>query len=253
VSDGERDHSDPRPAEPDRSPAVVQLGSAGRAPIALAAIVGVFLIVAIVKPWPGASGPGFRDPGPRPTPTVAASIDPLELVRRECQEPRGWRTYSQERWSGGTLHSWTTLEPVAGQHDPLEPGLPTIPYATEVLELGFCVPYGTDERPPEGATVKAWRIEPATGSLVRARAVPLALTSAIPGLALPYGAMFRAPVDAADDAIWPVATYAFQVATPGGGYERWWAIEIDPPLHPIRSADPTAGASDPAASSQPVP
>ena len=224
---------------------VVQLGSPGRTPFVLAALTAAFLGVAIVKPWPAPSGPSVELAAPSPTPTIAPTLDPLAVVHRECQEPPGWRTYSKERWSGGTLHVWMTLEPVSGHHAPIE-DLPTVPYASEVLGLGFCTPDVPAERPPDGAVVHVWRVDAADTSSPSAELV--AIEPAIAGLELPYGALFLPPSSGSDPAPdrWASGRYAFQVVGPGNGYERWRAVQLDPPVHAFVSPSP-----DPAG--QPLP
>ena len=244
---------DPGPG-PDRArrgsaTPVVQLGSAGRAPFVLAGLTAAFLVVAIVKPWPAATSPAVEMVRASPTPTAAPSADPLQVVRRECQEPPGWRTYTQERWSEGTLHAWTTVTPAEGHHAPIEDGIPTVPYGTEVLGLGFCTPYTTaGQRPPDGAAVHVWRVEGAEDVGGTPRAELLMVTSAVPGLDLPYGALFGPPIGnpRSEPGHWAPGRYVFEIVGPGAGYDRWWAVQIDPPLHPIASAGP-------AASGQPVP
>jgi hypothetical protein len=241
--------------EPGRAPRaaaapVVQLGAPGRTPFVLAGLTAAFVLVAIVKPWPAPAGPSVELVRASPTPTATPSGDPLAVVHRECQEPPGWRTYTQERWSEGTLHAWTTVSPAQGHHAPIEDGLPTVPYATEVLELGFCTPYtSAEERPPDGAAVHVWRVDivPGAGGGTP-RAELLDVTPAVTGLDLPYGGLFRPP--SGEAAIrpdrWPPARYVFEVVGPGAGYDRWWAISIDPPLHPLAPASPSPN-------SEPVP
>jgi hypothetical protein len=249
VADDERRIREPGPGRAGPATPVVQLGSPGRGPFLLATLTAAFLLVAIIKPWPGSSGPSVEPIHASPTPTAAASADPLAVVRRACQDPPGWRPNTKERWSGGTLHVWVTVQPAEGHHAPIEDGLPTVPYATEVLALGFCTPYGTDGRPPDGASVHVWRIDEggAAGFPTR-RAELLTVAPEVGGLARPYGALFGPPVSdprAVPDR-WTPARYVFEVVGPGNGYDRWWAVEIDPPLHPLVAPSAAPG-------SQPVP
>ena len=243
MADDDRDIDEAGPRRPPRlTTPVVQLGSPGRSPFALASLIAVFLVVAIVKPWPAASEPPIQPVQPRPTPTIGPTGDPLALVHRECQDPPGWRTYTKERWSGGTLHVWISVEPATGHHAQIEDDLPTVPYATEVLGLGFCAPFRTPQRPPDGAALHVWRVDGVGGPTPRAEL--LTVRPAVAGLDLPYGALFGPPLDDPRPAPerWAPGRYVFQVVGPGRGYERWWAVQIDPPLHPIASKTPGSSA-----------
>lgn len=249
MADDDRGIHEPASGRAGSPTPVVQIGSPGRAPFVVATLTAAFLVVAIVKPWPAASEAPVELVRASATPTAAATPDPLAVVRHECQDPPGWRSYTKERWSGGTLHVWMTVQPADGHHAPIE-DLPTVPYATEVLGLGFCTPYGSEtERPPDGASVQVWRVdETATSRGTTPRATLLTVKPAVAGLELPYGALFAPPGPDLRGAPerWTPARYVFQVVGPGRGYERWWAVEIDPPLHPLASARPSPGV-------QPVP
>jgi hypothetical protein len=214
-----------RPRRASELPSVVHLSGADRIPGRLTLVLVVFIALAIVKPWP--SGPGERPrPAPvLPPPTAVPSVDPLDAVRDDCQEPPGWRTYSREAWSRGQLRSWRSLQPATSATSPLDPAIPAVPFVAAVLELGFCAPWTYPERPADGAIVRAWRILPEISRGEGRRAAPIELRAVGTTLTLPYGGLFRPPAGS-DGTRWPAGTWVFEVAGPG--WERWWAAEIEP-------------------------
>jgi hypothetical protein len=228
------------------TPSVVRLAGGDRVAGRLTLVLGLFLAVAIVKPWP--SGPGERPrPNPvAPTPTAIPSIDPLDIVRADCQEPPSWRTYSREAWDRGQLRSWRSLEPATRASSPLDSSIPVVPFMATVLELGFCAPWTGSERPPPGATVRAWQILPEISRGEGRREVPIPLRGVGTTLSLPYGGLFRPP-PGADGTRWPPGTWVFEVAGPG--WERWWAAELEPADDRLPSGRSASGGAPP----QPVP
>lgn len=236
-----------------------RLGSAGRGPGWLAAILIGFVALAIVKPW-GPADPAGRAPdtGTRPArPTDApAPVDPLAALRAHCQEPLGWRVYSRERWADGTFRSWRSMVPLATANGPLDPRIPVAPLGRVVEAVGYCSPWRTAERPPDGLVVTAWRIEPvAADGRALVEAVGLIPFRSFP--ASPLGALFAAPArspdptaatlppdgpggprssgraagpagsapDATVAPAWAAGRYVF--ALRDGAWERWWAVEIE--------------------------
>lgn len=231
---------------PGGTPSVVRLAGGDRVAGRLTLVLGLFLALAIVKPWP--SGPGER-PRPNPvvpTPTPIASVDPLDVVRADCQEPPSWRTYSREAWNRGLLRSWRSLDPTTHASSPLDPAIPVVPFVATVLELGFCAPWTGPERPPTGATVRAWQILPEISRGEGRRTAPIVLRPVGTTLTLPYGGLFRPP-PGPDATRWPPGTSVFEVAGPG--WERWWAAEIEPTDESIPGSPLPAGGAPP----QPVP
>jgi hypothetical protein len=135
----------------------------------LVGAVGLFLMIAIAKPWgSGATGiPSLgqapAEPNPRTadtpaqaTPLAAPSVGPGELA---C-DGTGWQVVSIDRMAGWTVRTWTPATPVTASG----PGDPTIPTlrleSPEVVSLGVC---GASQ--PGGASgaaalrvVDAWEI-----------------------------------------------------------------------------------------------
>ena len=239
-----------RPAEP---PVTVRLGSPGRGPGVAAALITVFVALALIKPWDG--GPGAPRQTPRITavPVEAPSIDPLAELRHHCQEPVGWRIYSHERWATLTVRSWKSFIPASIAEGPLDPVIPVIPLAAVIDGLGYCSPWTGAERPPDSARVRAWRIAPIVGRTVVADSVPIDLNAVDPGWPSVLGALYGPPVNRFDPTIadtvgWPGGRYVFAIQAPG--FERWWGVEVEPPhVVPSPAAQPGGG---PAASSRPA-
>lgn len=184
--------------EPDDEPAqveprLIQLGRADRLPAWLAIGFVLFVAVAVVKPWP-TSAPPAAPAGPRPTseaePTPRPTDDPLAALRRNCEEPLGWRVYSIERWTDQALRIWRSVEPATAAAGPADPRIPVIPLGPAVGLVGYCSPWDGPERPPPDSRVLAWRLPPA-GSVD----VPVAIdpVSAGPWPANVLGALFGPP------------------------------------------------------------
>lgn len=231
-----------------RGPAVVRLAGRDRMPGRLTALLVIFVVVAIIKPWPAGGGDRpVMNPDVPPAPTATPTEDPLNAIRADCQDPPGWRTYSREAWSRGELRSWRSLQPATTASSPLDAQLPVVPFVAAVLELGFCAPWSGPERPPDGATVHVWQVVPPGSTLgTRSGAVELSLRGASSTLRLPFGRMFLPPDGVRGERAWPPGRYVFEIA--GSGYERWWAVAIEPGDHPTGSDD--RGGRAP---SQPVP
>lgn len=217
------------------------IGSAGRGPGVLAAIIVAFLGLAVLKPWaslgersPERPSTVVRSTPPSPTPTP----DPLAALRLHCQEPLGWRTYSRERWSGGTVRSWRSVAPIRDARGPLDRRIPVVPLGATVEAMGYCSPWRSPERPPNDARTTAWRIDPASdGGLASVGVIDLVRSGAFPSS--PLGALFDPPGPAPTAGaappsggpavgIWPPGRYV--VVVQGTDFERWWAVQIDPPV-----------------------
>jgi hypothetical protein len=237
-----------------------RLESQGRGPEIVAVLIAIFVAVALVKPWGnGTSG------GPRPTPrasiapAAAPSIDPLAQLRRNCEEPIGWRVYTSERWGKLTVRSWKTIDPVHGATGPLDPTVPNVPLAAQIDALGYCSPWRDGERPPIDSVVTGWRISP-EGSGAQPEAVPIDLQPVDPSWPSVLGALYGPPVNRFDpNAIevvgWPGGRYVFVIQGPG--FERWWGVAVEPPtfLAPTDGDAPTpsvAPGGRPAASTPPA-
>ena len=224
---------------------LVRISRGDRGPAVIVVVVAAFLAIALIKPWPSGGGPRPTAQPVTPAPTPVATSDPLAVIRADCQEPPGWRTFTRERWVNGSLRSWRSLEPSAVATSPFDPTIPLVPVISQVEALGFCAPWATPERPPDDATVLAWRINDRE-TPGPPQPEPLALQFASPTLRLPFGALYGAPVedDLSRSALWRPGRYVFAVGA--GAYQRWWAVQIEPL--------PPAGPGDhiPASSSVPA-
>jgi hypothetical protein len=216
-----------RDRPPVATATLVRMEGAGRRTTVLAVAIAVFVAVAIVKPWPSGTAPGFSFRPGTPPPTEAPSADPLAALRLDCQDPPGWRIFSREVWPGGVLRSWRSMIPVAGPTTPLNPAIPVIPISPDIAALGYCAPWAGPERPPDDVAVRIWWVRTgATGSADVRQVEP---ASASVTLRPPLGALYAAPPSSGlDPFLWPPGTFVFELATPG--YERWWGVRIQPGL-----------------------
>jgi hypothetical protein len=245
----------PEPGAPDRpsgATTTTRLGGGGRGAGVVAALIAIFVAVALVKPWPG---PGAPRPTPRATvtPRVVASADPLAELRLHCQEPPGWRIYSQELWSTLTVRSWRSLEPAYHASGPLDPAIPVVPLAARIDALGYCSPWTPEQRPPDTASVEGWRIViPGRQADGGQFGPPVATTTTLeplePGWPSVLGALYRPPAGVhgagGATAVWPDGRFVFAVRGPG--YERWWGVDVEaPPLPPDRRPVASPGAASP--------
>jgi len=223
----DRDEASPsiRERPPVATATLVRMEGAGRRTTVLAVAIAVFVAVAIVKPWPSGTAPGFSFRPGTPPPTEAPSADPLAALRLDCQDPPGWRIFSREVWPGGVLRSWRSMIPVAGPTTPLNPAIPVIPISPDIAALGYCAPWAGPERPPDDVEVRIWWVRGGATGAAGVRQVEPASASVT--LRPPLGALYAAPPSSGlDPFLWPPGTFVFELATPG--YERWWGVRIQP-------------------------
>jgi hypothetical protein len=227
----------PRPA--DGLSTLARIGGPDRGPGLLVAAIAIFVVVAVIKPWPGGGAARPTAPPGTPPPTARPSADPLALIRTDCQDPPGWRIFTREPWAGGLLRSWRSLEPITAASGPLDSAIPLVPISPEVLALGYCAPWTQPETPPADVRVQVWAIVPGPpvgGPDARA----LVLRSASPSLHPPLGALYappvaaEAPADGPTPALWPAGAYVFELTA--AGYERWWAVRVVEDAHPPASS-----------------
>jgi hypothetical protein len=238
--DGRSDRRGPAPT--------TRLAGRDRGPGAILAAIVLFFAIAWIKPWPAPPIPLAPLPAPPTAAPPTPTADPLSDLKHHCQEPPGWRVYAHERWGGRSLRSWRSLEPAQAASGPLDPTIPIVPLGAAITSLGYCSPWNTDERPPAGAEVFAWRLEPRAGASATVIATAVPLRSLAPTRATVVAALYAPPAAAAPARSsppvdgWAAGRWAFAVRAPG--YERWWAIQIEVP--PIPSGDLRIGAADPA-------
>ena len=228
-------------AEAGPGPATIRLAGRGNGPSVVVAVVAVFLAVAWIKPWPAAAPRAAIVPAGPTRPPAEPTPDPLADLKYHCQEPSGWRVYARERWAGRALRSWRTMEPARVADGPLDPGIPVIQLGATIVNLGYCSPWNTAERPPVDATVAAWRL-PAVTTDPRSgwEATPIELRATAPTPATVVAGLFAPPVSGPDRAgpsragTWAAGRWVFTVR--GADDERWWAIDIQlpgPPSGPV--------------------
>jgi hypothetical protein len=213
---------------PPTGPAtLVRIGGPDRGPALIVIAIAVFVAVALIKPWPDAAGPRATFGPATAPPTAVPSVDPLAAIRLDCQDPPSWRIFTRERWPGGQLRSWRSLEPLAVASGPLDPALRAVPISPEIVALGYCAPWDGPERPPDDVRLHAWVLDvDESDGVARPSAVALDLRSASSTLVPPLGALMAPPVVSGHirTDLWPSATYVFELD--GAGFERWWAVRI---------------------------
>jgi hypothetical protein len=242
------DQDDARRA-PAAASTLVRLGAADRGPGLLVVAIVIFVAVALIKPWPGGAAPAPASGQVRPpstdVPTDVPSADPLAGIRLDCQDPPGFRIFSRESWSRGTLRSWRTFDPLAEASGPLDAAIPDVPIGPGILGLGYCAAWSGSDRPPDDAAVQAWATSLTGGGPVPLRLVPASATLHPPlgGLYLPPAVGGSTPPTprptpkssgvpgvAPDGPTWAPGTYVFELAAPG--WQRWWAITVLPDDRP---------------------
>ncbi|MEA2607620.1 MAG: hypothetical protein QOI00_2377 [Chloroflexota bacterium] len=225
--------------------ATVRIARHGRQTGWLAALLAVFIAIAMAKPWAGGPqppGPLVQGPFVLPTATPAAVPGPpaaAEALQLQCGEPLGWRVFTHEEFIGRTVRAWRYVEPALAARGPLDPGVPIIQVGPSIEALGYCSSWTRDDRPPADVAVSAWRIDGSDRAGETAVAVPL--ESLVPEWPTDLGALFspaaaNAPAkggsgagarSGAPDASWSLGRYVFAVRA--DGFERWWAVNISRP------------------------
>lgn len=234
----------------------VRVGGTDRIPLAIGALIGGFLLLALAKPWGAISSlpPAFPSTSVAPSlAAVAAARTPepasLLSLREHCQEPLGWRAYSREGRNGRALRAWYSVDPTAQAAGPLDPGIPSVQLGPGIDALGYCSPWSGTELPPDDAIVRAWRLEAAPG-----KATVLGLQSIAPIVPTILGNLYvvrddgtraetRASTVTAGTSGWPAGRYVF--ALTADDWQRWWAVDIaaasEDPMPTARSSnEPTA-------------
>jgi hypothetical protein len=202
-------------------------------------VIVVFLFGALWKPW--APPPGSRPlvQGPIPTASPIPStlpIDELAELRRECDEPGGWRVYSREGFLDRIVRVWRSVEPAPAPAGPLDPAIPLVQAGPANEALGYCAPWSGPERPPADSVVTAWQVALGAGrpgSPAPDSAIPVRLIRILPARASVLGAVYEGPggkpgaLDGRTGGGWTVGRYVFAIRATG--WERWWSVEISGP------------------------
>lgn len=170
----------------------VRIGRPSRQPGALAALVAVFLVLAITKPWAGPVRPNVLVQGsftiPSSTPATVGVNPIVAELQLQCGEPLGWRVFTREGFLDRTIRAWRFVEPVASVSGPLDPAVPVVQVGPTIEALGYCSSWSDGERPPDGAMVSAWRISGPDRPDPTAVLVPL--DSLVPEWPIDLGALF---------------------------------------------------------------
>jgi hypothetical protein len=245
----DREPPDRRAGESSRAPAAVRIADGGRGPFLLAALILVFIVGAVLKPWASPARQQGLIQGATPQPTqVAPSVEPDALagLRAQCEEPEGWRVYSRGGFLDLAVRVWRSVVPATAAAGPLDPAMPLIQVGVVNEAVGYCAPWTGAERPPDLSLVSAWRLARDAGGSLAAVAVPLVRVA--PDRASVLGALYAGPADGSSPADgtatrWPLGRYVFAVRSPA--WERWWAVDISTPSTAPGSAPGPVGSRPP--------
>jgi hypothetical protein len=197
-------------------------------PRRLVIVTGVFLVVALVKPWPAVVRPPVIEPTPRPAVAdelspPAPATPPPSAVSLLCLEPRAWRVASVEMTLGLRVRSWGLILPISTT-DPRDPAIPRENVVSpSLIALGYCAPI--DRPPPDDVGLTIFRLDP-TGPPRTVDVIRLG-----PNPASPLGGLYL-PAPRADPSgripatdTWPSGTYVFHLQA-AGGYEQWFGANV---------------------------
>jgi hypothetical protein len=213
------------PSPDGTRPVVVRVTSPRRTGAVRAAIIlGLFLAVAIVKPWPSPSpaGDAFASHPPRVASAEPRPTETISPVAGYCNDPVGWRVATVEQLLDGTaLRGWGAVEPIVAT-GPRDVRIRSfVVSSASVSALGYCAP--PYDIPPPDAQVRIYRLDdrrtPEQVSVVRLG----------PNPASSLGALYRPPPDAGPPvptgASWATGLYIFEVST-ADGYQRWFGADV---------------------------
>jgi len=201
----------------------------GPGPLIVVGLAIALVIVAVVKPWGGASGPG-SSPVP-PAGSADVLIQPSQTASPEasrvedaCNPDAGWRLFTVEVNAGRAVRTWYSISPVAAS-GPTDGSIPTIRIYTEGLgRLGYCA--GSSEGGSAAFDrASGWRVDAA------GKAQPIALVRAAePGLdGSGRSALFEPPGPLVGDrpGDWPPGRYVLSVGPGETVADRlWFAAQV---------------------------
>ncbi|HET9346601.1 MAG TPA: hypothetical protein VFO05_12965 [Candidatus Limnocylindrales bacterium] len=199
-------------------------------PAVVVGVIGLFVAVALLKPWEGPSEPGRASATASEPPRAAAVAPPRDrapgpsrpgasavAVQAMCLNAFSWRTATIERWDDQTVRVWRALD-MRSATGPTDPDIDSAPAVGETVPaIGYCAPASGPDSPVGPAEVVAWRLDGDTATPVELRQV------APVGVVSEFGALFGPPDRGSS---WPDGTYVFRHAAIGVGAERWFAVEV---------------------------
>ena len=211
--------------EPE-SPQLEQVGNrpGGRLPPVLIGLAALFIVVALVKPWPAGllEHPGSTSHPRYPLPAASATQNagPVGVFFRQCYSASTWRLTALQ--NNGDLRVRTVWPAAVSFSATLRPdtGAPRL-YAANLEGIGFCVP-GDEQassatRAARAAAVSVWRHDSF------GRVVPVVGTSVIDPVLAGEGEVYLAPpAQLAAEGGWPVGDYFFEVSAPRAGSSAAW-------------------------------
>jgi hypothetical protein len=220
-------------------------------------LVGIFIGAAFVKPWEMIFPPATTSIVLTPTRTAEANIAatptpaPTPSGPAECAFAGGWRVFAlgqRDRFGGdgstvggdataspngfsdirNPLRRWLEIAPLADVSGPDDDRIPFVTIVSvQTSGIGYCPPPGGIDGPPAGSRLQAWALDN-DGSATSLQMEPITL-DASSVIHLEVEVFIAADEDATGGGRWAPGRYVFAVASPDGGYGRWFGVEIRTP------------------------
>ena len=229
------------PSAHTEEPRRIAPGSDPRSLLAPIVVLVLIVGVAVINPLGAASGPdntpavgtapaavelGADPSAPDRTAgatSEAASADPADLSVT-CGSPSGWRVATLQEWIGRPtpIRSWIAVDPVEAA-GPLDPSVPFVPVATDVVvAIGYCSPLDDARRPPEVTETSIWAV--GDGAALPLTPVPIEppRPNALGGLWDPSPELGGTTAPG-----WPPGRYVIEISSPSGTFDRWLGLEIE--------------------------
>ncbi len=214
-------------------------------------VVGIFLGVALIKPWDLFLAPVGRPDsvgsGPVAVATSTPTPSPTAEVPSECAFAAAWRVFAvglpdplggdgtagspsatlrpaPTMDIGNPLRRWLEIVPSTAADGPDDPSIPFVTIFSERISgIGYCPPPDDVDGPPAGAILDAWR---RSDDGRESPAGPVALRAAVfdPTVTIEVPVYVPSDRSATADDTWAAGRYVFAVV--GSGYQRWFGVEI---------------------------
>ena len=208
----------------------VQAGGKG-GPLAVAALIVISVVLAVLKPWGGASpglAPASSAAHPRtgavPEPSADPTVDPAAGVGGPCYYGRAWRLFTTDTSSNGPVGTWYDLQPVPAA-GPDDATIPVVQVHSDTLDqLGYC--RMTDPgRPVHVLATRAWQLIEGSDP----RSIRLAAADQAEGVDPDVGALYLPPTvgHGAAGAVWAPAVYVFEIQLETSPLSaEWFAVRV---------------------------
>jgi hypothetical protein len=239
------------------------VGSRGRGPVLVFALVAGAFLVGLLRPWdllapPAVASPDAGSlagatqvpgsaPGADATATSRPAIAPVRAPT--CASPSQWRTATIEDWTGRQARVWKAAQVVeaAGPEDPAIHFEPIV--AATVTAIGWCAPVDGPDRPPRVLSATLYRIGEGGATEIPYDRLEPDAPEAQGELWVPRA------LGVGNRPAWRMGRYVIELRSPSGSYVRYLGLELTDRVvrgdaaSPSPSPSPSLGAPDsPAAS-----